>query len=119
MVISENKIGYVYARDGSPLPPTQTLAVRVNCNSFQDAVAFLGAGGQRGRQWAILREGVYAINTALFVVFTENRVYSDPIRDEDEKRYLVWQAELGHCDAFRPVVIGHTGAGQKIRACSR
>jgi uncharacterized membrane protein YqiK len=113
VVISENKLGYVYARDGSPLSPTQTLAVRVNCNSFQDSVAFLGAGGQRGRQRAILREGVYAINTALFVVLTENRVYSGPIRDADEKRYLAWQAELGVCDAFRPVVIGHTGVSQK------
>ena len=107
VVISENKIGYVYARDGSPLPPTQTLAVRVNCNSFQDAVAFLGAGGQRGRQRAILREGVYAINTALFVVLTENRVYS--VQNSEDKRYSDWQAELQDCNAFSPVVIGNRG----------
>jgi uncharacterized membrane protein YqiK len=109
VVISESKIGYVYARDGSPLSPTQTLAHRVNSNSFQDAVAFLGAGGQRGRQRAILREGVYAINTALFVVITEDKVYTGPIRDADDRRYLSWQSELKACDAFFPVVIGHSG----------
>src|SRR5688572_24207414 len=26
VMISESKLGYIYARDGSPLPPTQTLA---------------------------------------------------------------------------------------------
>jgi len=109
VVISESKIGYVYARDGSPLPPTQTLASRVTCNSFQDAVAFLGAGGQRGRQRAILREGVYAINTALFVVVTENRVYAGPIRDTEEKRYSDWQEEMQSSNGFSPVVIGHNG----------
>ncbi len=109
VVISESKIGYVYARDGSPLSPTQTLAHRVNCNSFQDAVSFLGGGGQRGRQRAILREGVYAINTALFVVITEDRVYTGPIRDADDRRYLSWQEELQQSNAFFPVVIGHSG----------
>ena len=31
VVISESKIGYVYARDGIPLPPTQTLGRIVDC----------------------------------------------------------------------------------------
>ena len=50
VMISESKIGYVYARDGSPLPPTQTLGRIVDCNHFQDAEAFLRSNGQRGRQ---------------------------------------------------------------------
>ena len=74
VTIAESKIGYVYARDGQPLPPTQTLGRISECNSFQDARAFLNANGQRGRQRAILREGVFAINLALFVVITEDRV---------------------------------------------
>ena len=55
------------------------------CNNFQDARGFLGGEstspdheplrGQRGRQRAILREGVYAINMALFTVITEDTVY--------------------------------------------
>jgi uncharacterized membrane protein YqiK len=109
VVIGESKIGYVYARDGAPLAPTQTLASRVNCNSFQDSVAFLGAGGQRGRQRAILREGVYAINTALFVVITDNRVYAGPVKDVEDKRYNAWQAELQAGNGFSPVVIGNKG----------
>src|SRR5262249_2234464 len=80
VTIRQGRIGYVYARDGQPLPPSQTLGRVVPCNNFQDARAFLGSGtqagesacGQRGRQRAILREGVYAINPALFVVMTED-----------------------------------------------
>src|ERR1051325_4624376 len=56
VMVAESKIGYVYARDGNPLPPTQTLARIVDCNHFQDAESFLKTDGQRGRQRAILRE---------------------------------------------------------------
>ncbi len=75
--ISEGKIGYVYARDGQPLPSSQTLGRVVECNNFQDADAFLNGEqpGQRGRQRAVLREGVYAINLALFTVITESKVH--------------------------------------------
>ena len=72
VTVSQGKIGYVYARDGEPLQPSQTLGRVVPCTNFQDARAFLtGKGGspdteptlgQRGRQRALLREGVYAIN---------------------------------------------------------
>jgi uncharacterized membrane protein YqiK len=72
VTVPQGKIGYVYARDGEPLLPSQTLGRVVSCNNFQDARAFLGEGvgedemqrGQRGRQRAILREGVYALNPA-------------------------------------------------------
>src|SRR5262249_23281420 len=67
-VVSQGRLGYVFARDGEPLAPQQTLGRVVPCNNFQDARAFVagteGARGQRGRQRAILREGVYAINLA-------------------------------------------------------
>ncbi|MBX9655679.1 hypothetical protein K2Y11_18850, partial [bacterium] len=77
ITIAQGKIGYVYSRDGEPLPPNQTLARVVECQDFQAARDFLrettdGQRGQRGRQRAILREGVYAINLALFVVITED-----------------------------------------------
>ena len=73
VTISEGKIGYVYARDGQPLPSSQTLGRVVACNNFQDAAAFLSGAtaGQRGRQRGVLREGVYAINLAVFTVITE------------------------------------------------
>ncbi len=107
VAIGEGKIGYVYARDGLPLDASQTLGKVVDCNHFQDAEKFLQAGGQRGRQRGILREGVYAINTALFVVIAEDTVYSGPVRDQTD--YREWQAELARINGFRPVRIGAGG----------
>jgi uncharacterized membrane protein YqiK len=109
VMIAESKIGYIYARDGSPLPPTQTLARIVDCNHFQDAAAFLAHSGERGRQRAILREGVYAINLAVFVVITEDRVFTGPIR-EREGKYGDWQEQLEAMGGFAPVVVGYGGA---------
>jgi uncharacterized membrane protein YqiK len=68
VTIPQGKVGYVFARDGKTLPPTQTLASNVTADDFQDVAAFLRAGGQRGPQRKILREGTYALNTAQFVV---------------------------------------------------
>jgi uncharacterized membrane protein YqiK len=109
VIVAEGKMAYVYARDGVPLEPTQTLGQNVDSNHFQDAVRFLEAEGQRGRQRGILREGVYAINLGLFVVITEERVFSGPVR-ESADRYESWRTQLASMRAFDPVVIG-TGAG--------
>lgn len=126
VTIPQGKIGYVYARDGEPLPADQTLGRVVPCDNFQDARAFLlgaigteietdavaGSGserlvGRRGRQRSILREGVYAINLALFVVITEDAVYRLAFQDRRETETLVgWQKELSEIGAFRPVVVG-------------
>jgi len=108
VVVGEGKMAYVYARDGVPLEPVQTLGRTVDSNHFQDAFRFLEAQGQRGRQRGILREGVYAINLALFVVITEDRVFSGPVK-ESADRYESWKAQLAGMRAFDPVVIG---AGQ-------
>src|SRR5690348_6917560 len=93
VTVPQGKIGYVYARDGQPLEPSQTLGRVVACNNFQDARAFLGEEGgelgQRGRQRAILREGVYAINLALFVVITEDVVYRLSLQGVQELETLV------------------------------
>jgi uncharacterized membrane protein YqiK len=105
VTVAEGRIGYVYARDGAPLPPTQTLGAVIECNHFQDAAAFIQNGGQRGRQRAILREGVFAINPALFVVITEDRVYGG-LGSERPEVYAQWQEELASLGGFRPVVIG-------------
>lgn len=112
--IAEGKMAYVYARDGVPLEPIQTLGRTVDSNHFQDAIRFLEAQGQRGRQRGILREGVYAINLALFVVITEDRVFSGPVR-ESADRYESWKAQLASLRAFDPVVIGG-GAVNHFRA---
>jgi uncharacterized membrane protein YqiK len=101
VTIAEGRLGYVYAKDGAPLEAQQTLGRTVECNQFQDTDAFLAKHGQRGRQRGILREGVYAINTAQFVVLTETVIYS---LDEDET-YKRWQNELAQLNGFRPITI--------------
>ncbi|MHB8861858.1 MAG: SPFH domain-containing protein [Pirellulaceae bacterium] len=114
VTIPQGKIGYVYARDGMPLPAGQTLGSVVPCNHFQDALAFLdGDGkstrrGQRGRQLAILREGVYAVNPALFLVITENAVFNlvKLLTNQERATIVDWQKELTAVNGFNPVVIG-------------
>jgi len=111
VTVPQGKIGYVYARDGEPLQPSQTLGRVVECNNFQDAEAFLNGGagglGQRGRQRKIIREGVYAVNLALFVVITEENVYQLAVQGHREVEQLLgWQKELSDISGFDPVVIG-------------
>jgi uncharacterized membrane protein YqiK len=60
VTIPQGKIGYVFARDGSALSPTQTLAASAPNSQFQDVRQFLTGGGQRGPQRQILREGTYS-----------------------------------------------------------
>ena len=110
VTIGEGRIGYVYARDGAALEPVQTLARSVPCNAFQDAGAFLSDGGQRGRQRAILREGVYAINTSLFVVISEQNVYAGISRAEELAQFEHWQSELQGGKGFSPVRVGYDQA---------
>jgi uncharacterized membrane protein YqiK len=120
VAVPQGKIGYVYARDGEALPPSQTLSRVISCNNFQDARAFLSpdtktedastdsGAGQRGRQRAILREGVYAINPALFVVITEDAVYGLRHLLENRETEIVasWQQQLNDVNGFDPVVVG-------------
>jgi uncharacterized membrane protein YqiK len=119
VTVPQGKIGYVYARDGEPLEPSQTLGRVAACNNFQDARAFLVGNsatasaeedaplGQRGRQRMILREGVYAINLALFVVITEDSAYRLEFQGRRELETIVgWQNELKQSNGFSPVVIG-------------
>lgn len=75
--VSEGKIGVVEARDGKPLVAGRVLARKVECNSFQDARAFLNNGGERGTQITVIPPGTYRINTALFTV-TQEKVLDIP-----------------------------------------
>jgi hypothetical protein len=113
-IVPQGKIGYVFARDGRPVEADQTLARVVPCSDFQDARAFLsGKGGehmfvgQRGRQRAILREGVYAINLAMFVVITEECVYRLSMMSNHESQMIdKWRQMLQASHGFDPVVVG-------------
>ncbi|MEO8874028.1 MAG: flotillin family protein, partial [Polyangiaceae bacterium] len=108
VTIPQGRIGYVFARDGEPLVPTQTLAATVATNHFQDAGAFLRAGGQRGPQRAILREGTYAIHLGLFVVITEAEVYHLPMNASEGPMFQQMAATIHERRGFTPVVIKGT-----------
>jgi uncharacterized membrane protein YqiK len=119
VAVSQGKIGYLYARDGEALRPSQTLGHVIDCNHFQDARRFLAGEetspeheptlGQRGRQRAFLREGVYAINLALFTVMTEETVYRlEAVGSRELKALVNWQNELNEIEGFDPVIIGGT-----------
>lgn len=113
VTIPQGQIGYVFARDGIPLAPTQSLgSVIPEGKTFQDVEGFLKNGGQRGPQREILREGTYALNLALFVVFTEDGLYYLPISREEEMIFKRMAGLLRERDAFRPVVI--KGSDDKV-----
>src|SRR4029079_1080898 len=103
----------------------------IPCNNFQDARAFLvGRGpeghaaslplsdkqaacryeqtGHRGRQLAIMREGVYAINPALFVVITENAAYAlrSLLSSHEIASIKAWQEELKQAGGIAATRIG-------------
>lgn len=67
-VIPTGKIGLLLAKDGVELETGRILGRKVDCDSFQDAEAFLKNGGRKGRQTAIIAPGSYRINTLLFEV---------------------------------------------------
>lgn len=67
-VVPEGKIGLVLANDGRELHTGDILARKTECDNFQDTVAFLENGGQKGRQTHILTPGTYRINPLAFQV---------------------------------------------------
>ncbi len=105
VTIPQGRIGYVFARDGRPLDPTQTLGANVTAAHFQDVRAFLNAGGQRGPQRQILREGTYALNLAAFVIMTDQKTYYLSLgKDEDASFHLMSQT-LHERVGFAPICI--------------
>ncbi|MEN8076495.1 SPFH domain-containing protein [Clostridioides difficile] len=107
VTIPQGKIAYVFARDGKPLNPTQTLGkVILESNNFQDVRAFLNNGGQKGPQRGIIREGTYAFNLAQFVIITDTVTYCLKTGTKAEQETLKAMANLIHArKGFEPVII--------------
>lgn len=107
VTIPQGKIAYVFARDGKPLNPTQTLGKVVpESNNFQDVRAFLINGGQKGPQRGIIREGTYAFNLAQFVIITDTVTYCLKTGTKAEQETLKAMANLIHArKGFEPVII--------------
>ena len=105
VTIPQGQIGYVFARDGAPLGPTQTLASNAATADFLDVRAFLSGGGQKGPQRAILREGTYAINTAQFVIITRDQIYGLMLNTNDGELFGQMQNVIAGRGGFEAVVI--------------
>jgi uncharacterized membrane protein YqiK len=108
VTIPQGKIGYVYARDGQMLPSSQVLGSNSVATDFQDVTEFLQKGGQRGPQRKIVREGMYALNLAQFVVITEERLYYLPLEKGEEEVFQRMAKVLREREGFAPVVIKGT-----------
>jgi uncharacterized membrane protein YqiK len=105
VTIPQSKIGYVFARDGANLPPTQALASNEQVRDFQDVTVFLQQGGQKGPQRMLLREGTYAINLVQFVVLTEDQIYYLPLDRSELDTFTKMSAVIAERGGFRPVII--------------
>ncbi len=111
ITIPQGQIAYIFARDGKPLAPVQTLGKVVSeANNFQDVTGFLKNGGQRGPQRGILREGTYAINLAQFIVITPVEIKAIFNSSKGERMELLsMQKTLLERNAFSPVIIMGNG----------
>lgn len=111
ITIPQGQIAYVFAKDGIPLAPMQTLGkVVTEANNFQNVRGFLQNGGQKGPQRGILREGTYAINLAQFIVITPTDIKAIFAGSKQEKVEIEsMQQTLKARNAFSPVVIMGSG----------
>ncbi len=66
LTVPQGKVGCVEACDGRALGGGRIVARQVECDSFQDARAFLVNGGERGPQMSLIASGTYRINPLLF-----------------------------------------------------
>jgi len=78
LTIPQGKVGAVEACDGQALVHGRLVGRQVECDSFQDARAFLDKGGERGPQMAIVPPGTYRVNTLLFNVSVVDAVTVPP-----------------------------------------
>ena len=105
VTIPQGEVGYIFARDGNELTDGQALGAIVDAG-VEDAAAFLRAGGQKGPQRAILREGTHAINVAQFAIITAARVHGLLLSDEEKGTVDQMGRVLSERNGFMPVVIG-------------
>ena len=105
VTIPQGKIGYLFARDGLPLPAAQALASNDVADDFQNFAEFLAKGGQRGPQRKILREGTYPINLAQFCVITSERTHYLSLDKTEDATFLRMAQLIQERGGFEPVVI--------------
>ena len=107
VTVGQGKIAYVFARDGAPLGASQVLGANdtEEKSDFQDTRKFLLAGGQKGPQRKILREGTYAINTTQFAIITDERVYGHALSPQERAVLDGMQLTISERWGFTPVIL--------------
>ena len=106
IIVPPGKIGVVEARDGKALTGGHVIARQVECDSFQDAAAFIAGGGERGPQAPIIAPGTYRINPFLFSVSL-----ADAVDIPDNKVGIVTTREgfsLPTGEIAGPTIAGHS-----------
>jgi len=107
VTVGQGKIAYVFARDGAPLAASQVLGANdtEDKSDFQDTRRFLLAGGQKGPQRKVLREGTYAINTTQFAIITDERVYGHALSGQERLVLDAMQLTISERWGFTPVIL--------------
>jgi uncharacterized membrane protein YqiK len=118
--IPPGKLGCVEACDGQPLPAGRIIARQVDCDSFQDARAFLQNNGQRGPQMQIIPPGTYRINPLLFSVTLTDATIIPPgkigvIEARDGRPLPTGRIIARHvdCDSFQNPHAFMSGGGER------
>lgn len=118
VTVRPGEVAVVVANAGSSMPSERLLGRHVDCDHFQDAIAFLRRGGERGRQLDVLTAGTYRINPALFNVITPQNAHEHGL-DPRRLRITQVQAEtvgivttldgrsITHGDLAGPIVVDH------------
>ena len=105
VVVPNGEVAYVFARDGRALEPGQALASNAHASNFEDVRDFLAQGGQKGPQRKVLREGLYAINAAQFVVLTRAKTYALTLAASDQETIDAMRHQIESREGFHPIVI--------------
>ncbi|MBU3181613.1 SPFH domain-containing protein [Clostridium psychrophilum] len=114
VTIPQGQIAYVFSRSGESLVDGQTLGkVIPQSKSFQDVVAFLNNGGQKGPQRQILREGTYAFNLAQFIIITKGRVHSIYTSKDETAQIETMRSDLARDNGFNPVIISNSRSSEQ------
>jgi len=117
-IIEQNKLGLVKAKDGASMDTGRVLGKPVECDKFQDAIAFLDHKGQKGPQAAFLTPGSYRINTFLFEIemvpitqIHENKVGIITTLDGEplEKGEIAGTSVAGHKNFQDPIAFINAG----------
>src|SRR6185437_929107 len=118
--IPPGKVGCVEACDGQPLPAGRIIGRQVDCDSFQDARAFLQNNGQRGPQMQIIPPGTYRINRLLFTVTLSDATIIPPakigvVEARDGKPLPTGRVIARHvdCDSFQNPHAFMSGGGER------